>query len=287
VTTLATRSLAERFRFSEGAQPFSVEAARGYAWRNPTATAALVLVHGLQSHAQWFAEAGELLWERGFSVYALDRRGSGSSPGVRGDIGDYRQWYAEVEAVVRLAESEQPGIGVHLVGHCFGADVALGTLLAGRVKARSLVMLTPGFYVLPDYTVIEKIRIGVSAYLAPQARFRVPQDDSLFSRDRQVVDWIAADEYGARTLTARCLMQINAMLANLRRRAGELSTPLLVLEAAHDRLSDNRRNRALLEHALAGRYSHKTFDAEHFLLAEQCRDQVIDALVQWLEDTRC
>jgi hypothetical protein len=77
------------------------------------------------------------------------------------------------------------------------------------------------------------------------------------------------------------------MLRSLRRSASGLSRPLLVFEAAYDRLSDNRRNRAFLQRTLGGRYSLKTVDAEHFLLAEPCRDQVIDALLDWVEDTRC
>ncbi len=71
-----------RFRFSAFAQPIELEngpvAVHGYAWRHPSPEAALVVLHGLQSHAQWFAEAADGLVDRRLSVYALDRRGSGS-----------------------------------------------------------------------------------------------------------------------------------------------------------------------------------------------------------------
>ncbi|HEV3365210.1 MAG TPA: alpha/beta hydrolase, partial [Acidimicrobiia bacterium] len=74
-----------RFRFSERARPLTLDdrdpAVHGYAWRHPSPVAALVVLHGLQSHAQWFAEAAEGLVNRGLSVYALERSGSGSSPG--------------------------------------------------------------------------------------------------------------------------------------------------------------------------------------------------------------
>jgi hypothetical protein len=54
------------------------------------------------------------------------------------------------------------------------------------------------------------------------------------------------------------------------------------MEAGNDRLSDNLRNRGLLARALGDRCTWTTFDAEHFLLAEPCRDQVIEALVNWV-----
>lgn len=283
----ATRSLANRFVFTARAEPVHIDAAppvSGYAWRPVAATASLILVHGLQSHAGWFSEAGEALLDRGIAVYALDRRGSGSSTGaVRGDVDRYTDWFDEVAAMVRLAREEYPDAPVHLVGHCFGANVALGAILIRRVAdVRSLIMLTPGFYVLPDYSLAEKIGIAVSAFVAPTRRFRVPQDDGLFSRDPEVVDWIRADQLGAKSLTARCLFQINKMLGFVRGGAGQLKVPLLVCEAERDRLSDNVRNRALLATALGERCRWATFGAEHFLLAEPCRDDVLDTIVAWV-----
>jgi acylglycerol lipase len=283
--TSAAPSICERFQFGPRARPFELdEHVRGYAWRRATPWAVVVLVHGLQSHAQWFAEASELLLDRGLGVYAVDRRGSGSSTGVRGDIHHYSDWLGDVERVVHLAQTENPGVPLHLVGHCFGANLGLGVILRRRVKPASLVMLTPGFFVRPDYSAVEKTRILVTGLVLPGARYRVPQDDGLFSRDPEVVSWISADRLGAKSLTARCLLQINFMIRELRRDVSELSVPLLVLEAAHDRLSDNQRNRKLLNKALGARYHWQTFDAEHFLLAEPCRDRVIDALVDWVRD---
>jgi len=274
------------FSLSQRAEPVRLREREpyvcGYAWRHPTPVASLVLVHGLQSHAQWFAGAADELLARGFSVYALDRRGSGSSPGLRGDVERYTDWLDEVGEFLRLAHAEHPDAPVHLVGHCFGANLAVGYALQQPATVASVVMLTPGLYVLPDYSPIEKLRILATSIARPQARFRVPQDDELFTRAPDVLAWIQQDGLGAKRLTGRCLMQINAMLRRLVRDVGKLETPVLVLEAAHDRISDNRRNRSRLEKHLGDRCRFQTFDAEHFLLAEACREQVIDALVRWV-----
>src|SRR5689334_19603153 len=102
----ATPTVDTRLTFSPRAEAFWLRDApphvAGYAWRHASPTASIVLLHGLQSHARWFAEAADMLNDRGFAVYALDRRGSGSSPGRRGDIRDYRHWYDEVRDVVAL-----------------------------------------------------------------------------------------------------------------------------------------------------------------------------------------
>jgi alpha-beta hydrolase superfamily lysophospholipase len=240
-----------------------------------------VLVHGLQSHAGWFSDAGTRLADRGLAVYAPDRRGSGRSAAKRGDVADFRDWYADLFEVIDLARAEYPGLPIHLVGHCFGANLALGCALDGRQPVRSIIMLTPGLFVLPKYSPLEAMNIAIANLLAPCARFRVPQDDTLFSRDPEVLAWIGADTLGVRSVTARALVQINRMLHELRAGLPLLSVPLLVLEAGRDRLADNHRNRALIVSALGNRCRWQTFDAEHFLLAEACRDQVIDAVARW------
>lgn len=280
-----TSPTCRRFEWGPGAQPLRLDEHRppvcGHAWRPPTPAAVLVLLHGLQSHSEWFAEAAELLCARGFAVYALDRRGSGSSPAPRGDIRRYADWFEEVGAVLDHVRALHPGVPTHLVGHCFGGAIALGSALRYPRHVASLVMLTPGLYVLPDYGVAEKLGILACGLLAQDTRFRVPQDDDMFSRDPEVVAWIGEDALGARTVTARCLLQTARMMSWLRRHVGELRVPLLVVEATRDRIADNRRNRALLDRALGDRWERLAFDAEHLLVAEPCRDALLDSLAGW------
>ena len=275
-----------RFRFSATARPFVLDdrepAVHGYAWRHPAPIASVVLLHGLQSHAQWFAEAADGLVERGLSVYALERRGSGSSPGRSGDIDRYRTWFVEGDRVVDLARGEHPEVPVHLVGHCFGANVALGVALERPDDVASLVMLTPGLHIRPGYTAAEKVRIAAAGLIAPDRRFRVPQEDGLFTRDPGVLAWIEADPLGARTVSARCLLQSRRMVSFLRRHLADLRVPLFVVEAAGDRIADNDANAALLDRRLGDAWRRASFDAEHFVLAEPCRDEVLDAIVAWV-----
>jgi alpha-beta hydrolase superfamily lysophospholipase len=93
-------------------------------------------------------------------------------------------------------------VPIHLIGHCFGANLALGALLRKHLEVRSLVMLTPGLFVLPGYTASEKLRIGLASLIAPNTQFKVPQDDTLFTRDPDVLDWITTDTRGAKRTTA-------------------------------------------------------------------------------------
>jgi muconate cycloisomerase len=76
------------------------------------------------------------------------------------------------------------------------------------------------------------------------------------------------------------------MVSSLRRRLGDLAVPLLVIEAAQDRIVDNEANTVLLDRWLGGAWRRVSFDAEHFLLAEPCRDEVLDEIVAWVAGDR-
>ena len=275
-----------RFAFSERAEPFRLRAApphvHGVAWRDSRPAATVVLVHGLQSHARWFAEAADCLVERGVSVYAVERRGSGSAAGVRGDIRRCEEWLDEVADVAKLARHEHPGLPVHLVGHCFGATLALVAILSGRVAVDGFIMLTPGLHILPRHHPLERLAIGAAVILTPRRRFRVPQRDEDFTHDEEVLAWIRTDPGGARTLTARALRQVNRLSRAARAGVKDLTVPLLVIEAAHDRIADNRRNRASLARALGmRRWTLASLDAEHLVLEGPARDAAIDLIVRW------
>jgi alpha-beta hydrolase superfamily lysophospholipase len=284
MTAMSTRPSSGWFTLSGRAEslPQMEPRVHGYRWRHPAPKASVILLHGLRSHAGWFAHAADGLVERGFAVYTPDRRGSGSSPEARGDIARFDEWFEEVAAVVDLARKDYPRAPVHLLGHCFGGNIAMGTGLAKNLAIESLIVLTPGLFLLPDYTAWEKVRIGVSSVMRPEARFPVPFEDDLFTRTPEVLDWILQDRIGARTLTARCLLQIREMTQQVLHGTAQLQAPLLVLEADRDRIADNRRSRAHLERALGDWPRFKTFEGEHFLLAEPCCDEVLDAIDAWV-----
>ena len=94
----------------------------------------LVLVHGTTAdHNRWAPVLGAL--EKKFTVYALDRRGRGSS----GDTTDYtiEREFEDVAAVVE-------GIGgpVDLIGHSYGAICSAEAALLAQ-EVRKLVLYEP------------------------------------------------------------------------------------------------------------------------------------------------
>src|SRR4029450_3454890 len=81
-------------------------------WRSgPSQPSAVVIfLHGIASHAGWFAETATDLSHQGVEVYGPDRRGSGRSEGPRGHLDRYERALDDVEQLVRLGAGENLGL---------------------------------------------------------------------------------------------------------------------------------------------------------------------------------
>ncbi|HEY0819087.1 MAG TPA: alpha/beta fold hydrolase [Rhizobacter sp.] len=94
------------------------------------------------SHAQWQGLANTL--SRHWQVLLPDLHGHGQSPAFPSATSDALQ--ADAQAVTLLMESTQPQLderGVHLVGHSYGAAVALQIALRHPERVRSLSLYEP------------------------------------------------------------------------------------------------------------------------------------------------
>lgn len=96
----------------------------------------LVLIHGsLTNHnSNWFAVKGSLA-ER-FTVYAIDRRGRGETSTTAGH--SIEEEFEDVAAVIR-----NTGEPVSLLGHSYGAHVALGAAALVPDLVRKLILYEP------------------------------------------------------------------------------------------------------------------------------------------------
>jgi alpha-beta hydrolase superfamily lysophospholipase len=198
-------------------------------WR-PAARPSRVVValHGMVTHAGWFAQLGELLAARGLALVAPDRRGNGDAQQLS-NVGDLGLLIADVDVVVAFARALCDD--VTLLAWCGSANFAVPA--ATQVAIRRLVLASPGLVPRPEMA----------------ARFRAgePRDGWLpihfdpatdFTDDPEVQAAIRAD--------ARYLRRIPAVLRDAWRQLnpiaraalGQLSVPARCVLTRTDRMID-------------------------------------------------
>lgn len=124
----------------------------------------LILVHGTSASSTRWAPIVPALAEH-FSVYAVDRRGRGES----GDSDTYaiEREYEDIAAVIDEADAP-----ANLLGHSFGAIIALETALRTQ-KLRKLILYEPPIPVMGTAGVSDEIINRLQALLTAGDREQV------------------------------------------------------------------------------------------------------------------
>ncbi|HEY8925941.1 MAG TPA: alpha/beta fold hydrolase, partial [Polyangia bacterium] len=243
-----------------------------------------VMLHGLESHSGWFVQSARAIAARGLPVHAFDRCGSGVSLTDAARGARFETLFAEVDAVVAAALEGTSHQKVHLVGHCFGALVALLYAAQHRpARVAGLVLATPALYTRTDLSPARKARILWRAVRAPAAREPVPLDPEDFSELEPFVDFVRRDPLALRSVPARLLFEIWRARFRLPRAAAALRVPVFAALAREEAICDNRRTLALLARVKASVESIEYAGARHILEFSGQRAAFLAELGAWLE----
>src|SRR5580765_2792992 len=143
----------------------------------------VVVVPGFNSHSGYYRWVADQFVARGLAVYALDLRGRGKSDGERFYIEKMADYQSDLDALVKLAKSREPGERVFLLGHSAGVVVSATYTLEHQADLAGFICESFAFQVpAPDFALA--VVKGIS-HVAPHAHvLRLKNED--FSRDPAV-----------------------------------------------------------------------------------------------------
>lgn len=240
----------------------------------------VIVVPGFNSHSGHYAWAGGQLADRGLCVHALDLRGRGKSDGERFYVRQFGDYVSDVDALVRLARSRQPGLPLFLLGHSAGGVVACLYAAEHQADLAGLVCESFAFQVpAPDFALA--VLKGLS-HVAPHAHvLRLKNED--FSRDPAVVagmdaDPLIADEVQPTNTVAEMVRADE----RLKKAFPQIRLPLLILHGTADRATRPAGSR--LFHELAGSTDKtlKLYEGHaHDLLRDLGKERVMEDIAAW------
>lgn len=217
-------------------------------WMPPSPRGAVLYLHGIQSHGQWFEASAERLAEAGLAVLLPDRRGSGRNDVERGHAPAPRRLLEDVnESLDEL--HVRTGIGrFHLLGVSWGGKLALAAGRLAPQRVGSLTLVAPGLFPAVDVPLAMKVRVGWSMLASPNLRFPIPLDDpELFTANPRRQAFIRDDPLKLTEVTASFLIASRRLDRYAQGAASAWSgPPLTVFLAGRDRIIDNRRTQAFV-----------------------------------------
>jgi acylglycerol lipase len=192
----------------------------------------VIIVPGFNAHSGYYTWVAEQFVGTGCAVYAVDLRGRGNSDGERFYVDNFEDYASDVDAVVNVARSREPGLPLYLLGHSAGGVVScLYTLdhqpeLAGLI-CESFAHELPA----PDFALAVFKGLG---HLAPHAHIlHLPNER--FSRDPKVVETMNEDPLIAHeTQPTRTMAALVRADDRLKKESPQITLPVLILHGTLD-----------------------------------------------------
>jgi alpha-beta hydrolase superfamily lysophospholipase len=252
-------------------------------WRSAAGPrAAIVLSHGFNSHSGYYLWAAEQLLASGLAVYALDYRGRGKSDGERYYIESFSEYQSDLDLVVKLARSREPGLPLFVLGHSAGGVIACNYVLDHQPEIAGLVCESFAYRVpAPDFALA--VLKGLS-HLAPHAHvLNLPKKE--FSRDPKVTQALIDDPLLADEVQpTRTVAEMVRADERLKRDFPLFKLPLLIIHGTRDTVTRPEGSQEFYDRAGSADKTLKLYDGYfHDPLNDIGKEAVMADIRAWLE----
>lgn len=221
-------------------------------WHGRDGRPVLVYLHGIEGHSQWFANTAAHLNNKGYSIVAQDRRGSGMNAEMRGHIRSYKLLLADIESLLHHTAERFPKSPVILFGNCWGGKPA--ALIARRdyrprlkkklPRLSGLILTSPALFTRIDLSIGLKARIAFDVLRGGQFQMRethIPILAQMFTDNAEYIEYIENDPLRLKAATSRFFFE--NFLVSLRAigSAKHIELPVLLIQSGSDQIVEIER----------------------------------------------
>ncbi|MBO0769761.1 MAG: lysophospholipase [Solirubrobacterales bacterium] len=251
-------------------------------WEPDTAPRALVLIsHGYGEHSGRYQHVAERLRAADYLVVAHDHAGHGRSGGKPGQI-RFDRAVADLDAVLSSQVRQHPKLERVLLGHSFGAAVALRYAIAHQHRLLALILSGP--LLSAKANPVLKLLAPALAKLAPGApAARI--DPATVSRDPAVVEAYMADPLVRHApVPLRTGVEFMRHAETIFTDADEITLPTLLMWGEADKLCPPSYPPVLADAMGSADLTQRPFRGlYHEIFNEPEQEQVLDEMLDWLE----
>lgn len=243
--------------------------------------AIILIVHGLNSHSNYYQHFAAQLTRSGYEVYAADLRGRGQSAGERFYLADYQEVISDIDKLMNIINAAHPGLPIFLLGHSAGGVFASVYALLHQARLKGLICESFAFNLpVPSFALAIVKFLG---QVIPHTRLiKLKNED--FSRNTLLVEKMNNDPLlEGEKQPAKTMQQLLLASEYLKNDMPALKLPLLILHGTADKATRPEGSRYLMEHASSADKELKLYEGYyHDLLNDKYNEIVIKDIVQWL-----
>ena len=246
--------------------------------------AVLLVVHGLAEHSGRYMNLVNRFVPQGFAIYGIDHLGHGRSEGRRLALERFTDYTEPLKAFSAMVRRWQPDRPVFLVGHSMGGLIGATYLLTNQEELAGAVLSGPAVMAPGNIPAATIFAGRVLSVLFPSVGIvdRGPMDD--ICRDPAVVAAYVADPlvYQGK-ITARLGAEMLGAMEHLRKEAGRIRLPLLIVQGGADRLVNPAGAQVLYDGVASPDKRLIVYEGfYHEVFNEPEHDRVLDDVERWL-----
>ena len=245
--------------------------------------AVMILVHGFNAHSGYMEWPAEQFTANGFASYALDHRGRGKSEGERFYVEEFKDYLADLDTLVNIARSENPGLPVYMIGHSAGGVIATSYTYEHQDEISGLICHSFAFDVgLPH--LVQLALEGVGKLLPHVHVFSLNNAD--FSRDPVAVERMNNDPLIHKESQPAETARVMLLAADaLREHMPNFKVPVLIIHGSLDKATRPAGSQYFYDHAGSTDKTLKIYEGHfHDLLADVDKEKVMSDILAWLDE---
>jgi acylglycerol lipase len=266
-------------------------------WPGKTGQCVVLYLHGIEGHSQWFENTASVLNERGMTIYAVDRRGSGLNSRDRGHMASYKDFLDDNEILLASIADRHKGQPLVLMGNCWGAKAAAIIAshdyrsVSGRpqVALAGLVLTNPAIKTKVDFNLKTKLKIAYYSLRGDRHAFNrlpIPLTTDMLTDNPTYVSYIEEDPLRLTEATAQFYVETFKLTLLAQSKAKHLGLPLLILQSGKDQIVDVQALEKWYARCRSSRKFWRLFpEAAHSLdFDSRCWQEYVDVLTAWLSE---
>ncbi len=244
---------------------------------------AVIYLHGLEGHAGWGRPLAEKLVERGYDVFALDRRGSGYSSKsprtVNGKPVQYEDYVSDVHSFLKPLKAYYQT--VYIVGYDWGARLALAYGIAYRGHSRGLVLISPRM-MKPGTSLTQKVKSMAGMSDQSEQDVAAEFDPELHVTSNEIQSALAMDKSRVKKLDENFLKQSMRMSEFIKQYIKRIRQPVQLFLARPDQLIDEKALISLIEKGRQPSFDIQYVDDAKHALQIEAPDRLARDIHHWI-----
>jgi alpha-beta hydrolase superfamily lysophospholipase len=247
---------------------------------SPKAT--IIIVHGGGDHGGRFGNVVNRLVPGQLAVYAMDWRGHGRSPGIRGHVNSWGELRKDLGEFIKLVNEQHPNIPLFLFGHSMGGVIVLDYCYYDTTNISGAVCTSPAIGQLGISPLLWQIAKLLDK-VWPSVSLPTGLDFSKLSHDEDFIRYTKNDPLYHRKASPRFGMEVSKTVEFIHQNTGKFSLPMFLIHGTADEIVSIEGSRRFVQNSINPDLEYKEYNGGyHELFNDTMKQQVLNDILYWI-----